>query len=458
MPIRPSPVPDPGQDPSHRRLATGAGALLAGRIITAACGLVQIPLVLAHLGQEAFGVWMVLTGCLWTLGILDFGVGFAVQNKLTACLSLQHTKEAAALVCRARRTLILIGAVVATIGLAASWAFPWADLLGVTDPGLRLRVPGTVAIMFSAAALNIPLTLGTRAAAAAQQIWLTGIWTAAGSLLGLGAVALAGWWGSNVTGFMLAACVLPLLPGAGTWLSLWRRFPWSRPVTAPAAFPPGLWRDSGLFFLPQLGSAINGTFLPMLVAVFAGPLAAGTFGVLQRIFGFGLQIQNLTLMPAWPAYSHAAARGDLAFVRKTYRMSWWLTLGLFVAPLVLATAWIPAVVQLWLGADAPVISPALLWAVSGWYVLQLCGQPIAMVLNGVGRMESLAVLGWAGLFLALALCSVLGPRWGALGVVAAMAAPYAALHLPFTAWQAHRILKTLHAAPPAVAASPCAGT
>ena len=64
------------------RLGGGAAMLIAGRVTSAACGLIQVPFALAHLGNEAFGLWTALTGLLWSLGILDLGLGYALQNRL----------------------------------------------------------------------------------------------------------------------------------------------------------------------------------------------------------------------------------------------------------------------------------------------------------------------------------------------------------------------------------------
>ncbi len=430
--------------PGQRWWQLGAGALLLGRLSAAACGLVQLPLALAHLGNPAFGLWLALAGLIWTLGILDCGLGFAVQNRITTLVAANRRAGASALV---RRTLrwLLLGAL-AVLAIAApliAWGH-WPDWFGVTDPTLRAATTPAVAIVFGAAALNLPLALATRLATALQEIWIIGLATALGSLLGLGAVAVAAVLGAGLPGFTLAACVLPLLPHVGVWWLLRRRHRWL--FDAAGATEPdtrGLARESGLFFMPQLGAAFMGSFVPTLVTVFATPAAVAAFAVPQRLYGLALQLHTMVLAPIWPAYAHAAATGDAAFARRTFRTSWAVTAAAFMLPTLLLTPLLPAIVRLWLGAQAPAIAPVLLWTLAAWNLCQFGGQATATVLNGTGRMQSLALLVWVGLAVNLSLAAVLGPRWGATGVVVALGTPYLLLNLPVTAWQARRALREI---------------
>lgn len=440
---------EPSHESSWLSIKTGATSLVAGRIATAVSGFLQVPIVLTHLGANGFGLWIALTGLLWSLAILDWGVGFAVQNKVATLLATGREAEAAALLRSAFRRLLASAVITAIVSLPLAFLGRWNAWFGVTDSAFQTQTPISLAIVFGVAAVLVPMSLALRLAAAVQQMWLTGLWAAIGSVLSLGAVALAGWLGLPLAGFVLAACLMPFTLSIGTWLHLRRRIPWLR-HHPPTPNPPfGLWRESLLFFMPQLGANFIGAFVPTLVMLFAGPLGAAAFGVLQRLFGLALQVQNMALAPTWPVYTHAAALGDAAFARRTFRASWLLTTLGFVLPALLFTPVVPAIVRVWLGSDAPVITPALLWIMAGWYVLQFCGQPIATLLSGVGRIGSLALAGWVGIAGALALCAVLGPRWGAEGIVVAMAVPYAFLSLPMTAWQAWRALAALTPRPAA---------
>ncbi len=424
-----------------RLAGAGAGSLILARIITAVCGLVQVPIVLAHLGAAGLGLWIALTGLLWSAVVLDGGIGFAVQNRLTSHLAAKQDEEAAVLIVHAFRILCVIGCGTLVIGVPLAFVGNWNIWLGVTDSQLRPHLPAALTIVATAAALFVPLSLSTRIVAARQEMWITGMWTSVASILGLAATIVAGQAGASLAGFVLAACILPLAPHAATWLHVLPSLKSPRRTKANPVTP--LWRDSMLFLVPQLGAAFISSLVPTLVTIFAGPLAAATFGVLQRLYGFALQIQTMGLTPTWPAYTHAAAIGDWTFARKTFVATWLLSVVAFIVPTLALTPWVPQIVRLWLGANAPDIPRTLLWITASWYVVQYCGQPIAMLLNGLGRLQSLAVVGWTGIAISLALCSWCGPRWGASGVVFALIATYVGLNLPITGWKARQALAAM---------------
>lgn len=437
--MNPAPADSP---PSGRaqRIRRGATLLAAGRITSAVCGLVQVPIALGHLGAEAFGLWVALTGLLWSLSILDCGIGFAVQNRLAALLAGRREPEAAALLRRAVRLLAAIGALALLLSLPLLFWGHWPDWLGVTDPVVRGETLTAVGILFVAGAINLPLQFAARVATAAQHTWMIGLWTIVASVLGLGAVAAAAWTGAPLAGFMLAACVLPLGPHVGVWLQLRATQGWMKAGAGTATELRGLGKESALFFMPQLGSVFIGSFVPPLIAFFAGPAAVASYSVLQRLFGLALQVQGLVLMPTWPAYTQAAATGDASFARRTYKMSWLVTVAGFALPTLLLTPLVPAFVHVWLGDPAPVLPISLLWALSGWHVLQYLGQPQAILLNGTGRLQRLVLSVWLCLSLSLWLSQRWGPVWGAEGVILALAAPYALLNLPVISWEAAKAL------------------
>jgi O-antigen/teichoic acid export membrane protein len=428
---------------SRRSWSTGAGALLIGRLITATCSLLQVPIALAHLGPEAFGLWVALLGLVWTANILDCGFGFALQNHLVALIAHDETETPAAVVRGGVKILSLGALVILLLAVPLVAMGKWATWLQVASPGLQAQVPAAIAVVAAAAALNLPLLLASRIAASLQQMWLTGFWSAIASVIGLGAVFLAHRLNASLAGFTLAGCVLPLLPGVGIWLTLWRRERWLFGKNRARPDWRNLRRESGLFFLPQLGAAFVGAFVPTLVAVFATPLAVASYSVLQRIFGLALQLQGLALLPTWPAYTRAGSMKDAALVRRTYRSSWTITALVFAVPTVLLTPIVPAVVHLWLGSHAPEIPKLLLWAVAGWHVVQYLGQPPAMLLNGLNRQGSLGVLVWVGIGGTLALSTIFGPRWGAVGVLLALALPYVLVNLPVVTWKARQAIGSI---------------
>src|SRR3569832_2827914 len=67
-----------GQTHSDRRwraIGLSVATSMGDRVITGVCSLLQVPLALNFLGQEAFGLWMTLTSLVTAMYIADFGLG-----------------------------------------------------------------------------------------------------------------------------------------------------------------------------------------------------------------------------------------------------------------------------------------------------------------------------------------------------------------------------------------------
>lgn len=424
------------QLPSWRKLGTSAIILVAGRVVTSVCGLLQVPLALLYMDAEQFGTWMACTGLLWTIGTIDLGLGFAVQNRMTSLIALGQAAEAATLGRWARKWLWCAALGLLAISPLIAYFGRWADWFGIGHSALAAQVPGAILVVLVATAINLPLSIHHREVAALQEPWVSGLWSAVASVVTLGLVALFVVIRAPLTAFVAASSVLLVGPAFATRLHLRRLAHWCGAGGKLQAGTDGLARESMLFFMPQIGAAFIGSFVPTLVALFAGPVAAMVYSVLQKIYGFVLQLLTLTQMPTWPAYRAAVARGEFTETRRTFRTALGVAVGGFALPTLALTPWVPALVDLWLGARAPVIPLALLWLVAGWNAIQMAGQPLAMLLNGLGRIASLTYVGLVGLGLTLVLCQWWGPLWGAAGIVAALIVPYVVINIPLLSWQA----------------------
>ncbi|TBL27031.1 hypothetical protein EYA84_30185, partial [Verrucosispora sp. SN26_14.1] len=66
------------------RLTRNTLSMLGARIVMALAGLVSLPVVYQHLGPEAFGVWVLLTGLLAVVALFDLGLGSALVREVAA--------------------------------------------------------------------------------------------------------------------------------------------------------------------------------------------------------------------------------------------------------------------------------------------------------------------------------------------------------------------------------------
>src|SRR5262245_20496268 len=103
-----------------RRLARNALSNLTGTAVGLVVGFVTMPLVVHHLGPDAFGLWVLASGVVGYVGVLDLGLAPTLVNEAAALLARDDEAGRARLGETASTIYALYAAlgVVAALGLA----------------------------------------------------------------------------------------------------------------------------------------------------------------------------------------------------------------------------------------------------------------------------------------------------------------------------------------------------
>lgn len=140
-----------------------------------------------------------------------------------------------------------------------------------------------------------------------------------------------------------------------------------------------------MFFALQGAAALMYALDNLIVTQIRGPEAVAQYSVAFKLFSVSLLLADVALVPLWPAYGEAIARGDHSWVRDTLRRSMAVTA---IAALVVAALLVlfgNAVISLWVGPEM-VASAALLFGLGGWTVVAAVGTSAAMYLNAANRI------------------------------------------------------------------------
>ena len=73
-----------------------------------------------------------------------------------------------------------------------------------------------------------------------------------------------------------------------------------------------------MFLVLQLGVSIFYGSDNIIITHLLGPDAVAGYAVPERMFSLISTLLAMALMPLWPAYAEAAARGDHSWVRRTF--------------------------------------------------------------------------------------------------------------------------------------------
>jgi O-antigen/teichoic acid export membrane protein len=417
----------------NRRILRSGAAAVGGQILSAVCTVVTVPLVIDRLSPEAFGVWITLSSFLLLLGFLDLGVGSALVGGIARAQATGDTDEAQRMMSSAFFGLVGLSALFGVVFALVSPHVPWGTVLGVRSPALRGEVAASVAVVVAAILVSLPLSVAPRAQSGLQEGDTVMLWRAVGVVLQLLVVVALYLAHAGLVWFVFAAAVGPVLGSFLNSVALhFGKRPWLRVRRAQASFRQfrRLGATGFLFFVLLLSSTVAYQSDALIVAHFRGSAAAGEYGVPLRLFMLVPTFVGLALMPLWPAYADAWARGDLGWIRRTFRRSILLaTLANGGVGLVLLLVARP-VLRLWVG-DAVAPSNLFLASLLVYVVVWGASGPVAMLLNGCEAIRAQAGMAVAMVVVNVPLSIALLDPFGVAGpVIGTIVAQTVAVLLP----------------------------
>lgn len=403
----------------HRRAALTALAAVLARSLSIATALITVPLTLHYLGTERYGMWMTMSSLVVLLSFADLGIGTGILNSVSSAYGKDDFAAIREYV--SSGVLVLSAIALCIIGTFAGLyhIVPWYEIFNVNSIQAKQEAGPALAVLSACFALAIPLGVVQRVQMGLQKGFIANLWQCFSSLLALCGVILAIWLKADLPWLVLAFAGSPLFASLLNSISY---FGWLQPESAPAyKFVSGramrhIAHIGILFFLLQVAGSFIFTSDNIVIAQLLGAHAVAAYAVPQRLFTIIPTLLGMGLMPLWPAYGEALARGDHAWVWRTLKRSFFTSVGLAALGsiiLVWAGNWI---ITLWVGN---VIATSMLLLV-GLGVLQVVlagGFAVSMYMNGANILHVQIIVGVITAILAIALKIYLVPIIGISGVV-----------------------------------------
>ena len=109
---------------------------LFARGVGALCQLLQVPIAIRALGNEAFGLWISLMSVSYLITFADFGLGQGTQNKLAEAFATGRRHAQRELFTNAFIVLTGIGAVLYLVGSVAIRSIDFSLLFHIHSPDI----------------------------------------------------------------------------------------------------------------------------------------------------------------------------------------------------------------------------------------------------------------------------------------------------------------------------------
>ena len=428
-----------------RRVALTMAVSLGARSISILTVLVSVPLTLGYLGAERYGLWMTISALVAMFGFADLGMGNGLLNALAEANGRDNRDAARRYVSSA---FLMLAGLAVIVGAAFAVVYPlvpWQALFNVSSPEAGPAMAAFVGCFL----VSLPLGVVEKVQLGYQEGFRNALWTALGSVFGLGAVLVAIALEAGLPWLVLAMAGAPVVARLANGVALfgWHKR-WLRPTLAAATRSAArqVLQLGLLFLVLQLAVAVAYQSDSMVAAQVIGPEAVAEYSVVYRLFMFVPMLAGLALTPLWPAYGEAIARGDVAWVRRTLSRSLrFSVLATVPASLVLVVLG-SKIIHIWVGEEiAP--SYALILGFGVWMVMVTVGNAVAMFLNGANIVRFQVVTALCMAMTNLALSIALSRTMGVAGVIWGTVVAYslcAALPMAIRAGAIIRRLEPVH--------------
>src|SRR5690606_18289846 len=115
------------------------------------------------------------------------------------------------------------------------------------------------------------------------------------------------------------------------------------------------------FGVQQLQHTLFISLPQVIISTHLGAAAVTPYNLAQRLFNLFGVVQSAFMLPLWPAYSDAKAKGDFAWIRRTLRRSIGATVLFTLVPMAVGAIFARPLLNLWVGESADLPSSLLVW-------------------------------------------------------------------------------------------------
>jgi O-antigen/teichoic acid export membrane protein len=358
------------------------------RGVSTAINFVLVPLTLGYLSSNGFGIWLTLNSILAWVIWLDVGLGNGLRNRFAVALAHNDKELARSLVSTTYLFVGLISLSLIVLFLCAQPLLSWSGILMVPpEMNQELTLLATVVFIFFCIRLVVGL-IGT-ILAADQQPALSSLFEVLVSALSLVAIIVLTkirpgslfWLGTCMSAAMV---IVPIIGNIWLFRGRYREFtPSLRYVRVIHA--KGLMHIGLQFFLLQLAGLVLFAGSNLIIKRLLGADEVTQFNIAFKYFGVPAGIFTMLLTPFWSAYTDAYARGDISWIRMTFRKLVRAMVLLSIAVVIMVAA-ADRVYELWIGHSVHV--PFSLSVVMGLYVLIVAWSSIfSYFVNGTGKIR-----------------------------------------------------------------------
>ncbi|MDH5561922.1 MAG: hypothetical protein OEY59_13815, partial [Deltaproteobacteria bacterium] len=349
---------------------------------------------------------------------VDLGTGNGLLNSLTESMGKDDFGAVKIYVASAFYLVLIIALCFGLVWLLVAPRISWAWLFNTITPQTSAEVAPALSVFVLCVLIGLPFGLVFKIYESYQEGYINGGLRIIGSILGLVGILVAMRYQAGLPWLVLSMAGSPVLASffGFMWLILERR-----PFLLPriknfrkTAFID-IFRSGVLFFILQFTAAIGFQADSLVVSHFLGADQVPQYAIPMKLFMYVPALLNFFLVPLWPAYGDAIARGDTSWVVKTFKRSLYLSFGIssvmslilvFFGKMIIGF-WVPEIQLEW----------SFLFGLGLWVILLGIAGPLSAFLNGANVIGFQTVIAVFAVIINIALSIFLVQKIGVSGPI-----------------------------------------
>lgn len=379
----------------NKGIIKNIGVSMVMKPISLVLSLVYTAMALSFLGEEKYGIWVIILNIVSWINYFDIGIGNGLRNKLAEAYAKEDYKSAQAYVstaCMGTSVISLCFCIIITL----IWKlFGLSSFFNLDTSGENANIVIFISVFF--VCVNFVLALSKTSAYAIQQPGLTSVTAVIGQLLQIIVLfTLSLFLQQNLMAVAVMYGVASLFDNVILYFLITHNHKYLRPKLSLIDIrymKPLLAMGIG-FFVMQICSLVLNTTDNLLISNLYGSADVTPYDMVYKCFSMFVQVHAIIIMPMWSAYTVASTNNDLAWIKKTMCKVNLITLVLSAGVIVAIFLFEPFA-AIWLGRRL-VYGKSLIFIVAIYMIAQMFANNYSAFLCGVGHIRVSTIISMIG--------------------------------------------------------------
>jgi O-antigen/teichoic acid export membrane protein len=352
-------------------------------------GIISIPLTVKYLGNERYGLWLLLSLLLSWISIADLGLASSLTNTIAFADGKEDINLAKEALSSAFWIMVGTAVIIFVLFFLINPYIPWAKVFKVTSPEAKIEVGPAVISTVLIFALRLPLSVPSRVFAGYQKGYFYQLWNGLGNIIGVFGLIIGIRFNVSMPTLIFAFFGTPLI---GDLLAMGHLFFWQTQPLKPSfsyfrySLAKRLLKTGFKFWIIQISAILFMQTDLIIVDQMFGATQVAIYGVALKLFSLIWIVQVAFISPLWPTYCEALARKDIKWITRTYKFSISLSIIWCLLAGILLVIFTPRIVTSWMGINM-LPSNHLMIAMYFTSLATVVAQAIGILLSGLEKLK-----------------------------------------------------------------------